>query len=289
MPLKILWIEDRGTSKHTGGAIFTNNTMIQAGLDRGHEITTISSSEEKLLCSELIILDNIARFDTNFIRQIVNFKDYIKYEHDYDSLKRIEEVPDLFNNSLCNIFLSPLHKKQYDLINNNETFMIPSPVDTELFKYSKGWKNEGLWVAANAANPAKGFTNFIRYAKQHPKMRFKVYGHVKPKGLNLPGMAINLYYYYMNALCMPSNCYSMGYLPYDRMPHAFRVAERLVFLPNWKEPFGRVVAEASLSGCKIVGNDNIGFSSWNWKNYRAAKNAMRDAPKNFWKIVEKHA
>ena len=38
--------------------------------------------------------------------------------------------------------------------------------------------------------------------------------------------------------------------------------KNFIFLPQWPEPFGRVVAEAAMCGCEIIGNSNIGALSY---------------------------
>jgi hypothetical protein len=38
-------------------------------------------------------------------------------------------------------------------------------------------------------------------------------------------------------------------------------AKNFVFLPRWPEPQGRVVSEAALCGCNIIGNENVGALS----------------------------
>ena len=62
-----------------------------------------------------------------------------------------------------------------------------------------------------------------------------------------------------------------------------RRARTFVFHPRWPEPFGRVVAEAALSGCELDTNDNVGALSYG-VDLRDA--AVYSAAPDFWLAIE---
>ena len=76
----------------------------------------------------------------------------------------------------------------------------------------------------------------------------------------------------------------LGPVPYDQVPIYMNRAKNFVFLPRWPEPQGRVVAEAALCGCNIIGNENVGALSFGAdltdpSYYKGVEDA-------FWKKVE---
>jgi hypothetical protein len=68
---------------------------------------------------------------------------------------------------------------------------------------------------------------------------------------------------------------------YESMPGLLASFERLVFLPNVIEPFGRVVAEAYAAGCELVINGNVGAVYWLTERPEAIETAASD----FWQVV----
>lgn len=52
------------------------------------------------------------------------------------------------------------------------------------------------------------------------------------------------------------------WLPSGEVARLMGRSRKLVLLPQWPEPFGRVVAEAALAGCELITNGNVGATSW---------------------------
>lgn len=77
----------------------------------------------------------------------------------------------------------------------------------------------------------------------------------------------------------------IAHVPYDEVPRYMNRAKNFVFLPRWPEPQGRVVAEAALCGCNIIGNENVGALSFGTELSEPANYA--DIEANFWQRVEK--
>jgi hypothetical protein len=73
----------------------------------------------------------------------------------------------------------------------------------------------------------------------------------------------------------------------DALLDALSRAERLVFLPRWVEPASRLVVEARLLGCEVVGNERVGVMGepfWGGSDAAAVEH-LRDASARFWRLV----
>jgi glycosyltransferase involved in cell wall biosynthesis len=76
----------------------------------------------------------------------------------------------------------------------------------------------------------------------------------------------------------------IGHVPYGEIPGWMNRSRNFVFLPRWPEPQGRVVAEAALCGCSIIGNDNVGALSFGFDLSDPAQyGGAEDA---FWQAVQ---
>ena len=77
-----------------------------------------------------------------------------------------------------------------------------------------------------------------------------------------------------------------GYGP-ERLLDALSRAERLVFLPRWVEPASRLVVEARLLGCEVIGNERVGVMGepfWAGSD-AAALEHLKDASARFWRLI----
>lgn len=54
----------------------------------------------------------------------------------------------------------------------------------------------------------------------------------------------------------------IGHIPFEVLPQIYSRAKNYVHIPRWKEIFSRTVAEASLCGCNIISNNNVGALSY---------------------------
>jgi len=76
----------------------------------------------------------------------------------------------------------------------------------------------------------------------------------------------------------------IGQVPYSEIPRWMNRAHNFVFLPRWPEPQGRVVAEAALCGCTIIGNDKVGALSFDFD--LADPSSYGDVEDSFWDALE---
>jgi glycosyltransferase involved in cell wall biosynthesis len=145
-----------------------------------------------------------------------------------------------------NFFLSPMHRDVIKNLINQEipSSILPPFLDLEnLPDISKVFKDiEYLYIGT--ISEYKGYSEIVR--------RF---GHVGDDFLFIGPKETNL------------KLFSQNYLPWVNRKEVYNYmsrAKRFVHLPSWKEPMGRTVLEASLCGCEIIGNSNIGALSFDF-------------------------
>jgi len=278
--LKIAWVADFSTKNYkSGGAQYTNELIIKAGRSRGHIIDEIYPETKIKRKYDLYILNNIRYFKPTFIKNIINNEKYIKYEHDYwiaDILNPDSPYNDLLNNSLLNLFMSKKHIEENERklgLKIPKSNYILSPIDTELF-YIDEWINKednlAIWTGHDEPDN-KGFTNLIKYAKEHSELQIKAFGRFKKYTNNNT----------------PNNIEIMGEVTQIEFAQWLKRARYVIALPNWLEPTGRSVMEGLLCGCTLIVNDRIGFlyEDIDFDNYNQIKKAVKTEYK-LWNLIE---
>jgi glycosyltransferase involved in cell wall biosynthesis len=163
------------------------------------------------------------------------------YGDDSYSLNNLSELTKSFVLAAkINMFASPLHSKEFknflNLDKEVSTFIYPREIDTSVFVNTN--RNRDIeYLSVGAINYWKG-TDVVIDKYKHRQLCIAGYGDSLPSGV------VNL-----------------GRVPHSLLPEIYNRAKNFVHLPRWKEPFGRTVAEASLCGCNIIGNENIGALS----------------------------
>jgi glycosyltransferase involved in cell wall biosynthesis len=140
------------------------------------------------------------------------------------------------------VFVSPM---QQQMIRSVLDVQLPSfqilrrpYVDVTRFR-SLGLKRDIEILYVGTINEAKGYRNLIE--------RFG------PDRITFVGR---------NVLDEPIAGTYLGELPYEDLPELYNRARRFVHLPQWYEPMGRTVIEASLCGCEVVTNERVGVTSF---------------------------
>lgn len=154
-----------------------------------------------------------------------------------------ELVKKLYTQSLLNIYLSPLHQKitesLLDTTDLPKSYLLKPMIDTSRF-----------FNEQNSRDIDYLFVGVIGEAKGLNEMRER-FGNtdIHMIGKCADGAKLDFGQY-------------LGHVSYDEIPKYMNRAKNFVFLPRWPEPQGRVVAEAALCGCNIIGNDNVGALSF---------------------------
>jgi len=174
-------------------------------------------------------------------------------------------VNKIYQKSLANYFVSPLHKKivcKILEINHEKCFVLRPIIDVNKFKNK---------------NNERGITNLfvgvISEAKGYNSMKREYFD----KDITLIGKStIKEEIKFGNWL---------GEIKYDEIPEYMNKAKNFIYKPRWPEPQGRVVVEAALCGCNLKLNDNVGASSFDFdisnpENYVGAK-------EEFWYKLER--
>jgi len=268
--MRIAWIADYKLSEHLGGAQHTNAKMIEYGEGLGYNIIQIEP--RAFDCgfeADLVIINNIMNFRIEDIIKVAQRIPTIRYEHDREcSIK----YPQIYDYTIQNIFLSPLHKSICEGNAKKELkgVCIPSPIDSSVFNLEgvEKEKDSVLWVGS--VEPHKGFDKVVEYAKEYPQKRFYI---------------VSFDYKEQE---LPSNMEFLGEKHGSELALVYKKCEELYHHPQ-HEAFGRTVMEAYLCGCKLNVNENVGAMSYDWdfNDYELIKNKLYSEPV-FWGEIFKY-
>jgi len=152
-------------------------------------------------------------------------------------------VKDSYNNSLFNVYVSPLHKqitnRVLDYDDSGKSIILRPLIDTKVFS-NRGLDRDIEYLFVGVVSEAKGYHNL---KKDFSDKNLVIIGDVHP------------------SISLDFGDY-LGKVPYSEIPNYMNRAKNFVFLPRWPEPQGRVVIEAALSGCNLIVNENVGAMSF---------------------------
>lgn len=290
--MKVAFYQDLNIFAVGGGAQLSDQSVFMEGIKRGHDVKLVLPETFNAIDTskfDLAIISNAVRFSREQLQKITQIP-YVMYIHDYFPLCRYrlffpavdrckkcvnkEFATDLLTRSALNIFLSPAHKNLWAKIipevKQHPSYLHPSPIDVEMFKPLDVPRKVNSVIGVNVLLPFKGSANIIDYAEKHPEMSFTFVG----------GMEGNIQ--------LPPNCKFIGPMPYEKLPELYSQSEYCIHLPSSVDPFCRVVAEAYLSGSKLIVNKNVGATSYKWfKSREQVKKHVSESPKRFWREIEK--
>lgn len=171
----------------------------------------------------------------------------------------------LYEDAALNVYVSPLHQRVtqslLQLDQSPPSYVLSPMIDTSRF-FNRGIERDIDYLFVGVISEAKGLDSM---RKQYGNKNIWLLGKVSPDvtldfGRHVP------------------------HVPYDEVPLYMNRAKNFVFLPRWPEPQGRVVAEAALCGCNIIGNENVGALSFDMDLSDAANYTGVEA--DFWDRVE---
>jgi len=273
---RVAWVQDNFI---LGGAELSNRLVTRIGLDCGYAIDLVTPStnpqaiELILGQSDLVVINNIFGFEKEQMRALLKGiyserKPYVKYEHDHRELRRSDFSRRLFQNSRLNVFLSPIHLKNYQEALGCEGIVLPLAIDVDLFKPVESIeRKKDSAVVCNVRN-FKSWTNLQKYIDDNPKIEFIVMAE--------------------NPVVSGPNVKARPKVPYEKMPELYSGFEYVVHILDGWGAGERVVFEGTLCGCKIVANSRVGHTSWNkdLTNTNGLREWLRVAPYQFWKEID---
>ena len=228
--------------------------------------------------------DDRLPIEAEFVRSIIHSRRYIHVDNAYVDICSCASLPcngerescliqcqresrlELYQNSICNYFLSPLHRdtvaKIAGLTDKSKLSIIHPTIDTEIFR------NYGL-------------IRDIDFLAVGTIARYKGYHEIKNR---FEGLGKNFVFIGRNSTGEKLFGTHLEWVSHDQMPSYFNRAKSFVHLPCWKEPMGRAVVEAALCGCKIITNSNVGAASFNYDISNPTN--LRESASKFWREVE---
>lgn len=270
--IKIGWIQD--FSKN-GGAELSNKHLVSIGNDLGFDIvgiTPVNFRNEILYSSDLLIMNNFFEFPIEKVNKVMDAIyekriPYIKYDHDHREMRRPHFSRQLFSMSKLNVFISPLHKKKtIEMVGNQidgHSICLPLSIDTEAYQQIEKIKRQKDSVIVPCYRKCKD--NILKFIKENKNKQYFIIGDID---------------YKFNG----ENVKTSHLLPPEKLPALYSEYENMLHLPISFWAGERIYFEALLCGCKPITNENVGHTSWDFKNI---KTELNKAPFTFWKkIVE---
>lgn len=273
--IKIAWVMDYSKN---GGSELSSKFLIKIGRNLGFDIVTVTPSvfrRRALNTADLIVINNFFEFPQH--RMIEIYKaiyekntPYVKYEHDYRELTRIDTISrQMFTRSKLNIFISPAHKEAHikklgDQIGNH-SMCFPLAIDTELFQKHSNIKRVNDSVLIPTAR--KGKDSIVRYIVENKEKEYTFIGN---HGLTFGGKV---------------KTKIINQCKVNEMVKLYNEHEYMLHLPLSPWAGERIYLEALLCGCKPITNDNVGHLSWEFTKTNLKKN-LNDALYKFWHEIE---
>ena len=149
----------------------------------------------------------------------------------------------LYEASVLNVYLSPLHRRITESLLDStrlpSSYVLEPMIDTKVF-FNEHRERDIDYLFVGVLGEAKGLSAMRERFGQTD---------IHLIGRCTPGVKPDFGRY-------------LGHVSYEEVPRYMNRAKNFVFLPRWPEPQGRVVAEAALCGCRIIGNENVGALSF---------------------------
>jgi hypothetical protein len=201
--LRVAWLEDQSIFAGRGGAEENDRTVFEEGVRRGHQqvvlhAQTAPPDPRALQEYDVVIVSNASTFTVAYplalgdagVPYVLAIKDYWPlcswrlYFPRMDICKapcppNSEHTKRLLSRSVYNVFSSPLHLEAWGFVLPEVTslshYLHPSMVDGAVFK-SAARKEPATVLAVQSLVGFKGAENALKYAKEHPSLKFTFVG-----------------------------------------------------------------------------------------------------------------
>jgi len=279
MPLRINYVAHLDPYIYSGGGEQVMRKLLDAAKRRGHDIKIASRDGADLHENpDLWYLCDVYNCPMNRQRPIEPLVDsvvrgttpYVHHDNAYVDICRRDNIPcngketngfdchikpgicslarsaPLYKNAAVCSFLSPLHRDVHvgtlgtSVLPLEKTVVYFPSVDVERFR-NLNLKRDIRLLSYGGQGEAKGYYNIMNIFPR---------GSVIFIGGNTPD------------LVKKGDGHWLGAIPGEKMPEILNRTQNYIHVPRWPEPFGLIVAEAALCGCKIVVNDMVGAMSW---------------------------
>lgn len=276
--MKILFVSDFSITQNEGGSQRSSSFLLQKGRNLGFDITEYNhdSSPINLLYNyDLVISSNleaISKTQPQIINFLLNHKNHVRVERDSCLYFDNETRKQLFSKAQKTFFLTEFHynffKEKYGDYFHNVN-IVPSYVDSEVFFEDDRDKDIDV-LYCGFIHPLKGSENLVAWAKKNPNRSVDVFGWGQTSVLN-----------------RVDNIKFCGKISHDETPDLFRRSNYIYHDPIVNEPFCRMTAEASLCGCKFVGDDTKIGSLIEIKNkgLDIFRDECNNAVNKFWSLL----
>lgn len=290
--MKVAILDDLNCFEHEGGAQLNMRGMVRDGIRRGHDIeifTPQNINTKSLIGTELIIISNVMSFPRSTLKEICAKYPYVFHHKDmnfcnhriyYPQIEKCKSCINrefwlpLYQGAKMHIWLSPLHREgflySYPELASFKKVVIPSCLEVNRWKPIEGVERKpNTVIAVNSLAIFKGRYVVNKYVEQHPELHFTFVGNDAP--LNLP------------------NCTYLPYVKNEELPALYSAHEYFLHLPPSTEAFGRTGAEALLTGCKIITNENNGAFSYDFmrsQDVNLIRRTLSEAALSYWEELE---
>jgi len=271
---RVAWIQD---FSKVGGAELSNYEVVRVGEDIGYDIIGVTPSlfdTRALEQADIVIVNNCFEFSgpqLTTIRQFLHEKrvPYVKYEHDYRELRRLNISRPLFRDASLVVFISPRHRDEHGASLGWEatarSICLPLAMNPDIYGPVKGVERE------------KGLTLVPALKKVDPKVLEKYLDENPRRDLLLLGQC--------QAPLPAGRVRHHKKVPTTDMPAVYSQCEFMLHQPRQKWAGERIYFEALLCGCEPIVNDNVGHASWDYDRNDLSQ-VLAEAPTTFWGAVE---
>ncbi|MDT8346901.1 MAG: glycosyltransferase family 9 protein [Flavobacteriaceae bacterium] len=280
------------------GAELTIKEIIQHPLAKAFEIKVdplknFEVTQKAILVADVVILNSssLCLYEIALIDFLIQSKKvYIKVEYDYNfcvrrnvlclqnstirnccNTEKYRRYRQLFLHAAFSVFQSPkhldLHQQFYGAAIHDVLIMPPNVQLQHLNISSK--KRKCYMPFFGDLNKLKGGDALVDFALEHPEYTCEVFGSNKLHRT------------------LPKNIVFMAQVDNKKVLKILGETEALLCKPVWPEPSGRLAAEAFLSGCQLITNENLGTAYFDFypNHPEQAKLAIAHSIPNFWEKV----
>lgn len=260
--MKACFIMDRHGLPNLGGAELTMQQRID---DAPAHVEVLHAVGMDIPDADVYIIGNCTEYGINLVPRIQH-KPIVKQVHDVWSRYDPRLKAWLVHNADLMVFHSKLHCNMARYHVGVPTAIVPPQIDWQRFSAVANNERTKDAVFISRFDTGKGIDNALAWADEHnADLDFYGYG------------------YELNKVRATGRY--KGMLEPQDVASTMAQYRRFVLIPQYLEPFGRVVAEAYAAGCEIVSNGLCGAIEWIQRD----PDALQTASARWWQEVEKVA